>query len=140
MEWLFLLLAILLEIAGTTMLKLSDGFTKWLPSVAVVVFYALSFGALSFTLKRIDVGVAYAVWSALGTALIATIGVLWFHEDMPPGRWIGFALVCPPGGGKPAIRLRERREELPFWPVGQHQRRILPTPGVEFRSIRSPYE
>jgi small multidrug resistance pump len=82
MDWAFLLLAILLEIAGTTMLKLSDGFSKWLPSVAMAVFYALSFGSLSLTLKRIDMGVAYAVWSALGTALIATIGVLWFHEPL----------------------------------------------------------
>jgi small multidrug resistance pump len=82
MAWLFLLLAILSEIVGTTMLRLSDGFTKPLPSLAMAVFYALSFGALSLTLKRIDVGVAYAVWSALGTALIATIGILWFHEPL----------------------------------------------------------
>jgi small multidrug resistance pump len=82
MAWLFLLLAILSEIAGTTMLRLSDGFSKLAPSVAMIVFYALSFGSLSLTLKRIDVGVAYAVWSALGTALIATIGVLWFHEPV----------------------------------------------------------
>jgi small multidrug resistance pump len=82
MAWFFLLLAILSEIVGTTMLRLSDGFTKLMPSVAMAVFYALSFGALSLTLKRIDVGVAYAVWSALGTALIATIGVLWFHEPL----------------------------------------------------------
>jgi small multidrug resistance pump len=80
MAWIYLLLAILFEIAGTTALRISDGFSKLLPSIAMVVFYALSFGALSLTLKRIDVGVAYAVWSALGTALIATIGVLWFHE------------------------------------------------------------
>ncbi len=82
MEWIFLILAILFEITGTTMLKLSDGFSKLAPSVAMVVFYALSFGTLSLTLKRIDVGVAYAVWSALGTALIAAIGVLWFNEPV----------------------------------------------------------
>ncbi len=82
MAWFYLILAILLEIAGTTMLKLSDGFTKLAPSAAMAVFYALSFGALSLTLKRIDVGVAYAVWSAVGTALIAAIGVLWFHEPL----------------------------------------------------------
>ena len=82
MAWVYLLLAILFEITGTTMLRLSDGFSKWLPSVAMVIFYALSFGSLSLTLKRIDVGVAYAVWSALGTALIAAIGVLWFHEPL----------------------------------------------------------
>ena len=80
MAWFYLLLAIVLEIAGTTMLKLSDGFSKLAPIVAMAALYALSFGALSLTLKRIDVGVAYAVWSALGTALIVTIGVLWFHE------------------------------------------------------------
>jgi small multidrug resistance pump len=82
MAWIFLLLAILSEIVGTTMLRLSDGFTNLLPSIAMAVFYALSFGALSLTLKHIDVGVAYAVWSALGTALIAAIGVLWFHEPV----------------------------------------------------------
>ena len=82
MAWLLLLLAILSEIVGTTMLRLSDGFTKLLPTVAMAVFYALSFGSLSLTLKRIDVGVAYAVWSAVGTALIAAIGVLWFHEPV----------------------------------------------------------
>jgi small multidrug resistance pump len=82
MEWIFLILAILFEITGTTALRLSDGFSKLLPSVAMVVCYALSFAVLSLTLKRIDVGVAYAVWSALGTALIAAIGVLWFHEPV----------------------------------------------------------
>jgi small multidrug resistance pump len=82
MAWIYLLLAILFEITGTTMLKLSDGFSKLLPSIAMVIFYALSFGTLSLTLKRIDVGAAYAVWSAVGTALIAAIGVLWFHEPV----------------------------------------------------------
>ena len=96
MAWFYLILAILLEIAGTTMLKLSDGFSKLLPSVAMVVFYALSFGTLSLTLKRIDVGVAYAVWSALGTALIAAIGVLWFHEPVTALKV--FSLVAIIGG------------------------------------------
>jgi small multidrug resistance pump len=82
MAWVYLLLAILLEIAGTTMLKLSGGFSKLLPSIAMVIFYALSFGTLSLTVRHIDVGVAYAVWSAVGTALIAAIGVLWFHEPV----------------------------------------------------------
>jgi small multidrug resistance pump len=96
MAWFYLLLAIVLEIAGTTMLKLSDGFSKLAPSVAMAVLYALSFGALSLTLKRIDVGVAYAVWSALGTALIATIGVLWFHEPVTALK--AFSLVAIIGG------------------------------------------
>ncbi len=80
--FLYLLVAICFEIIGTTCLKLSQGFSQLIPSILTVVFYALSFGFMSLTLKKIDVGVAYAIWSGLGTALIATIGVLWFKEPM----------------------------------------------------------
>jgi small multidrug resistance pump len=77
---LYLLLAILFEVAGTTSLKLSQGFSKTLPSISVVIFYALTFFFLSLTLKKLEVGTIYAIWSGLGTALIATIGILWFKE------------------------------------------------------------
>jgi small multidrug resistance pump len=82
MNWLYLAVAILLEITGTTSLKLSQGFTRLLPSLAVIVCYLLSFLALSQALKKIEVGVAYAIWSGVGTALIAAIGILWFKEPM----------------------------------------------------------
>jgi small multidrug resistance pump len=62
--WLYLTGAIFLEIAGTTSMKLSDGFTKTVPSICIFVFYAISFMALTMALKRIDVSVAYAIWSA----------------------------------------------------------------------------
>lgn len=78
----YLLLAIGFEVTGTTALKLSNGFTKLVPSIIVVAGYALSFFIMSQTLKKIDVGTAYAIWSGLGTALIATIGVLWFKEPL----------------------------------------------------------
>jgi small multidrug resistance pump len=81
-SWLYLALAIVCEIAGTTALKLSNGFTRLAPAVAVVVLYGISFTLLSLALKQIDVGVAYAVWSGVGTALIATIGVLAFKEPV----------------------------------------------------------
>jgi small multidrug resistance pump len=93
MTWLFLALAILLEVAGTTCMKLSDGFTKMVPSILLFVFYTLSFGMLTLALKRIDVSVAYAVWSGVGTALIATIGVLWFKEPMTALKLISLALI-----------------------------------------------
>ncbi|MGZ4885975.1 MAG: DMT family transporter [Halobacteriota archaeon] len=80
--WGLLLLAIILEVAGTTCLKLADGFTKLLPSAGIFVFYALSFGALAFTLKEADLSIAYTVWAGLGTALIAVIGVLLFREPV----------------------------------------------------------
>lgn len=93
MTWIFLALAILLEVAGTTCMKLSDGFTKMVPSILLFVFYTLSFGMLTLALKRIDVSVAYAVWSGVGTALIATIGVLWFKEPMTALKLISLALI-----------------------------------------------
>jgi small multidrug resistance pump len=93
MTWIYLALAILLEVAGTTCMKLSDGFTKMVPSILLFVFYTLSFGMLTLALKRIDVSIAYAVWSGVGTALIATIGVLWFREPMTALKLISLALI-----------------------------------------------
>ena len=78
--WLYLTGAILLEVAGTTSMKLSEGFTRLVPSVALFVFYAASFVALTFALRKIEVGVAYAIWSGVGTALITAIGILYFRE------------------------------------------------------------
>ena len=82
MSLVYLFLAILFEVIGTTSLKLSQGFTRPLPSVVMVLCYAASFGILALALKKLDVGTAYAIWSGLGTALIATIGVLWFKEPL----------------------------------------------------------
>jgi len=93
MTWTYLALAILLEVAGTTCMKLSEGFTKLVPSILLFVFYILSFGMLTLALKRIEVSVAYAVWSGVGTALIATIGVLWFKEPMTALKLISLALI-----------------------------------------------
>ena len=93
MTWLYLVLAILLEVSGTTCMKLSEGFTKTVPSILLFVFYTLSFGMLTLALKRIDVSVAYAVWSGMCTALIATIGVLYFKEPVTALKLISLALI-----------------------------------------------
>ena len=93
MTWVYLVLAILLEVSGTTCMKLSDGFTRVVPSILLFVFYTLSFSMLTFALKRIDVSVAYAVWSGVGTALIATIGVLWFKEPATAVKLISLGLI-----------------------------------------------
>lgn len=82
MNVVFLILAILSEVAGTTSLKLSQGFSRLIPSLAMICFYGLSFTFLSFALKRLEVGTVYAIWSGVGTALIATIGILWFKEPL----------------------------------------------------------
>lgn len=93
MTWLYLILAILLEVSGTTCMKLSEGFTKLVPSTLLFVFYSLSFVMMTLALKRIDVSVAYAIWSGMGTALIATIGVLWFKEPITALKLISLVLI-----------------------------------------------
>jgi small multidrug resistance pump len=93
MHWIYLVLAILLEVCGTTCMKLSAGFTKTLPSILMFVLYGASFSVLTLALKRIDVSIAYAVWSGMGTALIATIGVLWFKEPLTALKLVSLALI-----------------------------------------------
>jgi small multidrug resistance pump len=93
MSWLYLVLAIVLEVSGTTSMKLSQGFTQMLPSVLMFLFYGLSLAALTLALKSIDVSVAYAVWSGLGTALIATVGVLWLKEPLNALKVVSLMLI-----------------------------------------------
>ncbi|MCA1851868.1 MAG: multidrug efflux SMR transporter [Beggiatoa sp.] len=92
-HWLYLAAAILFEVAGTTSMKLAQGFTRPLPSVLIFVFYALAFVALTLTLKKMDISVAYSVWSGVGTALIAAIGIFWFQEPLTPVRLACIALI-----------------------------------------------
>lgn len=93
MSWIYLLLAIVLEVCGTTCMKLSQGFTNILPSILMFVFYGLCFSFLTLALKRIDVSIVYAVWSGLGTALIAIIGILWFKEPVTAIKMTSLALI-----------------------------------------------
>ena len=81
-HWLALTFAIALEVAGTLSMKLSDGFSKPVPSVLMFVCYLASFAMLTLALKRIDLSLAYAIWAGVGTALIAIIGILYFKEPL----------------------------------------------------------
>ena len=93
MHWLYLTLAILSEVAGTTCMKLSAGFTKSIPSALMWLFYGVCFYFLTLTLKKVDVSVAYAIWSGVGTALIATVGVLYFREPMSILKVVGIVAI-----------------------------------------------
>ncbi|PPJ26035.1 QacE family quaternary ammonium compound efflux SMR transporter [Nocardia nova] len=94
MMFLFLGLAIVTEVSATVSLKLSEGFTKVVPSIIVVVGYVAAFLFLSQALKRgMSVGVAYGVWSAIGVALVATIGVLFLDEPLSAVQIGGIALL-----------------------------------------------
>ena len=92
-HWLYLMLAILFEISGTTCMKLSQGFTKPVPATLMVVFYCISFSFLTLALKTMDLGVAYAIWAGLGTALIAVIGMWWFKEPLTAIKVVSLVLV-----------------------------------------------
>ncbi|MEH2313611.1 MAG: multidrug efflux SMR transporter [Nostoc sp.] len=92
-SWIYLIAAILFEVSGTTCMKLSQGFTRILPSVLIFVFYGLCFTFFTFALKRIEVSVAYSVWAGLGTVLIAIIGIIWFRESATFIKLMSIALI-----------------------------------------------
>jgi small multidrug resistance pump len=92
--WLFLAGAILSEVAATTALKLSEGFTRLVPSIVVVVGYLAAFALLSQTLARgMGIGVAYGVWAAAGVALVATVGAVFLGESLTWVQIGGIGLV-----------------------------------------------
>ena len=93
MSWLYLVLAIGLEVSGTTCMKLSYGFTKATPSVLMFMFYGVSVLFLGLAVKHLDISVAYAVWSGLGTGLIAVIGIAWFGEPLTALKAVALGLI-----------------------------------------------
>ncbi|MFC8783804.1 multidrug efflux SMR transporter [Streptomyces nigra] len=93
MGYLLLAGAIAAEVAATTAMKYSEGFSRLLPSVLTALGYLISFTLLAQTLKTISVGTAYAIWAGVGTATIATIGVLFLGEGMTAVKAAGIALI-----------------------------------------------
>jgi small multidrug resistance pump len=82
MGFLLLALAIVFELAGTITMKFSGSLTKWLPSIMMYALYGCSLTSLTFAVKSIDISIAYAIWSGLGTALIAVVGFYLFNEQI----------------------------------------------------------
>jgi small multidrug resistance pump len=90
---IILFFAILTEVIGTTSLKFSDGFTKPVPSVIVVIGYGLSFYLLSIALKVMPLGVAYAIWSGVGLILTVIAGMILWRETLDWARVSGIVLI-----------------------------------------------
>ena len=88
-----LVAAIATELVATSALKASDGFSRLVPSVLTVAGYAISFYLLALTLKRMEVGVVYAIWSGAGTALMAVIGYWLFDEGLSPIKLASIAFI-----------------------------------------------
>jgi small multidrug resistance pump len=93
LSWLYLVLGIIFEVSGTTFMKFSAGFTKPLPSILIFVFYAMSLISVTIALKKLDIGVAYAVWSGVGTMIISIVGILYFRESISLTKIISMVLI-----------------------------------------------
>lgn len=92
-NWLFLIIAIMGEVTATSALKLSEGFTRPIPSIIVVAGYAIAFYFLSLTLKAIPIGIAYAIWAGLGVVLVAVVGVFLFDQKLDVAAIVGMGLI-----------------------------------------------
>lgn len=102
MPFVYLALAIVAEVVGTTALKASDGFTRLWPSVTVVVGYGLAFYLLALVLRTIPVGIAYAIWAGLGIVLVAVAGVVVYGQRPDLPAMLGMAMII---GGVVVIQL-----------------------------------
>lgn len=92
-NWLLLLTAIVSEVIATSALKASDGFSRFWPSVAVVVGYGIAFYCLALTLRVIPMGVVYAIWSGIGIVLITMVGWLLFDQKLDLPAVLGIGLI-----------------------------------------------
>lgn len=92
-SWILLFFAVVCEVVGTSAIKQSEGFTKFWPSLVVVVGFALAFYLLTFSLKVLPVGVVYAVWSGMGIVLISVIGHWFFNERLDAPAFIGISFI-----------------------------------------------
>ncbi len=93
MHYVYLLFAIVTETIGTSALQASQQFTRFWPSVLVVVSYGLSFWLMALTLKVMPVGIVYAIWSGLGIVFIAAIGYLVFHQKLDLPAVLGMGMI-----------------------------------------------
>lgn len=93
MNYLYLAIAILAEIIGTTFMKQADGFTKLGPTIVCVVSYVVAFYFLSLTLKTIPTGVAYAIWSGAGIVLISAAAWVFHGQKLDAPAVIGMGLI-----------------------------------------------
>ena len=93
MTYVYLALAIVAEVAGTTLLKATEEFTRLVPTTFLVIFYLISFWLMTLALRELPLGVVYAVWSGLGIVLVACSGAIIYKEMPDLASFIGMALI-----------------------------------------------
>ena len=118
MSWIYLLIAVAFEVAGTAFLKLSVGLTRPGYIAAFVALYAVSFSSLALALKSIDLGVAYAIWCGLGIVATLAISSAVFAEPLTAGRVAAVALIL---SGTVWLQLQTKRG-VPAPPVAGPQK------------------
>lgn len=91
--WGHLAVAILAEVVATSALKASAGFSQLVPSVVVIAGYGTAFYCLSLALRSVPLGIAYAIWSGVGTALVALIGMVLYKQKLDPAAMLGIGLI-----------------------------------------------
>ncbi|MCC6169337.1 MAG: quaternary ammonium compound efflux SMR transporter SugE [Caldilineaceae bacterium] len=102
MNWIILFIAGLFEMAWALFLKQSDGLSRPLPTVAFLVTLAISMALLAYALKTLPVGTAYAIWTGIGAAGTAIVGILWLGESRDLLKLVSLALLI---GGIIGLRL-----------------------------------
>jgi small multidrug resistance pump len=103
--WIFLALAIACEISGTTCMKLSHSFTRLVPSVLLFIFYGATLVNMTIAMKYLEIGLVYAVWSGVGTAVVAVIGIAVFHESLSVAKVACIAMII---GGVVGLNLASK--------------------------------
>ena len=91
--WICLAIAILMEVGGTTSMRLAEGFTRLTPSLAMVGFYACSFALNTMVIRVLGLSVTYGVWSGVGTVLTAMIGIFYFKEPATAIKMVSIGLI-----------------------------------------------
>lgn len=91
--YLTLFIAIVFEIMATSLVKVSNGFTKLIPTLVLLVFYGISFYMLSLSVKAIPLGIAYAIWSGVGIVIISLVGIFAFKQHLDFPAMLGIALI-----------------------------------------------
>jgi small multidrug resistance pump len=144
MCWIWLFLAISLEVAATILMKLSNGLTRTIPTLGMFLLYGLSFIPMTIALKELEIGAVYAIWSAVGTAAVAVLGVIVFHEQASTLKAVAIMLII---AGVVCLNLSTRRSSRIPAPTQARLRsdlrlqtdansgRIV-TPGVATRAVR----
>ena len=94
MKWIYLIIAIITEVIATSALKESEGFTKAIPSLIVIIGYSMTFYFMSLTLKEMSVGITYAIWSGMGILLITLIGYFRYNQTLDSPAVLGMIFIA----------------------------------------------